>query len=384
MGYALVCAGEVLAFLKKNNKIVLFILVSMAWVVFAFNTDNPDLPNYQRQYYGLATYYTEPLYVLLQNICIRQGLSFFAFLRVEAALGLIVMAIVFCMLSPYPNAVYGLYMIYPFFADIVQVRSFFAQAFVLLALTQLIKYKSDKKTLRIIAFFAVFIIAMGFHYSAILFAPLFCLFLRTDKHKILLFIIIPLAIMTIPFWIKLLSPMIAQMIGEKKAAAWISFNVTISLLGVLKRLAIRMLIPAIILLAWVIVYPPNGRRMLIADDAMSPPDAAVVNYEGNVTILLAIIYLFMFVSMELSMDSQYNRIARTNIIFEYILLSRLIELTGSKSNKKVLWILLIISTVIFTADVLFFRTVDEVNQTWFTFVFRRVFEENSLWTMLLE
>ena len=381
MGYALIITGNCLAFLKKNNKAILVLLVFITWLIFSFNNDNPDLLAYQEQYYGVANHYTEPLYVLFQKVCLRSGFSFQAFLCIEAALGLAITAKAITMLSPYPNAVYGLYMIYPFFADVVQVRSFFAQAFILLAVSYLLQYKQKREMRFILIFSVMFIVAVGFHYSAALFAPLFCLFLDVKKHKGLLYFAVPIAILLIPLWIKIMTPVIVQIVGLEKTTLWIVFQPTKTIIGIIKMLVVRVMIPCLILLTWLMTG--LGYNRLFDNTIDKDRGYELIYYEENLTLLLAIVYMFMYISMEILMDEQFNRIARTNMIFEYVLFSRLVTKINNRTNEGILWFVMLLFTTLYMLDIIFFRVIDVSGRTWFVWVFRRVFENNSLWAQLL-
>ena len=69
----------ILAFIRKKDKKVFFLVLLYAFSIFAFNTDNPDLVNYQNQYLGLFVVSTEPIYMGLGLFCRRIGFNFWIF-----------------------------------------------------------------------------------------------------------------------------------------------------------------------------------------------------------------------------------------------------------------------------------------------------------------
>lgn len=386
MNYLIVVIGEILGFLKKKNNGILIILVGIAWIVYAFNTANPDYVAYKEHYNNVAIHYSEPLYCLMQQVFFKAGFSFQAFLCVEAALGLGITVKAISMMSPYPNAVFGLYMIYPFVYDVVQVRSFFAQAFLLLAVAFMLKYKETRLKRYAVLFFCLLLISVGFHYSGILFSPLAILFLDEKKHKVGLSLIVPLLIISIPLYVQIAIPIASKTIGLAKTLSWIEIGSVKSVLGMVKLLAVRLMIPALIYLTYVIGGGSRWRATCDINIEQQREDSNrqydSIRYKQNKILVLVVVYLAAFISMEMFIDGQYSRIARANLIIEYILFSRIITTVNNNSNKRILWGLMIMFSLMQLADSSMFLALSN-GDLWFNYVFRAVFENSLIWNNLL-
>ena len=78
-----------LAYFFKKDKYVFALIATYAFTLFAFNTSNPDLVNYENQYIGKFFGFTEPVYIGLGYLFQSLGLNFWVFRGAIAVIGLI-------------------------------------------------------------------------------------------------------------------------------------------------------------------------------------------------------------------------------------------------------------------------------------------------------
>jgi hypothetical protein len=117
-------------FFGNKSKIrVIFILVSL-WILFGWNTFNPDYYNYLSWYNdvqyssGLFTQGKDFGYNLLMKVTQLIGLEYSGFLIVVSIIGLLLIHSTIKRYAMSDSYVYLLYFIYPFLLDVVQVRNF--------------------------------------------------------------------------------------------------------------------------------------------------------------------------------------------------------------------------------------------------------------------
>lgn len=168
-GYVITIATFFAGFLKRNSKVISILMVAALWVLMGFNNVNADYANYEYVYNGSAIYVGAGQtagYWFLVGVAKGFGLDFFTFRAICCAVGLLN---IYAFISRYTkNSAYvlALYLICPFFYDIVQFRFFFASSFAVFGMRFLVEGEGKKKL-----FYAVFVaIATLIHPACALFA----------------------------------------------------------------------------------------------------------------------------------------------------------------------------------------------------------------------
>lgn len=146
---------------------ILLMLSSMMWVLFAGNQDNADYSNYEYIYnsvdYTGAYSAVESGFELLMKLSVYFGFSYQFFLMIYSSIGLILIINSLKAYTNNVNVVLGLYFIFPFMLDIVQIRNFMSMAILIYSFKYLLEV-SKGATLKYI--FAI-LIASQFHVSSI-------------------------------------------------------------------------------------------------------------------------------------------------------------------------------------------------------------------------
>ncbi|MFI3730996.1 EpsG family protein [Vagococcus fluvialis] len=174
----------------RNNKIVnefsyLSVLIIM-WIVGAFSTNNPDIKNYQLVYDYLSisntVFYTdfEKGFSLLMKICTMLGFNYQGFLILIATIELFLLNRLVKKLSVNPILVLILFLFFPFFLEVVQIRNFLSFLIVANSAIFLLEGKNIK-------FIIGIMIASLFHISSLFYLTFLLVYLSKEK---LLYLII--------------------------------------------------------------------------------------------------------------------------------------------------------------------------------------------------
>lgn len=373
----------ILAFIKKNNKFVSFLNVLFIFCVFCFNTANPDLDNYMTQYYGLARYYTEPVFVSLEVFFRDMGLNYEIFRCFVVVVSLFLIVSTIYRYSPYPTLVLFLFTIYPMTMDVVQLRFFAGYSFVLFAIRFIVDYQNKRKIKFILLFFLFVFLATGCHYACALYSVLGLLFLKIEKHKFFYLFFIPLCAITFLFMIDRFVPLIAYVVGDHKAYLWAN-RIRVPTGLNMARILVSRFMP--LLFSIFITYIgrnaffkelqdkdlPSGIRMFFENMSCKIVNDynQFYNLSINRILFVCIYYVSLFSILELTVALDYERMTRLGLLLTAVLVSRqLYYLTNL--NKIIVCGLLLLLFVSYFASIMFF-TKD------FNNVFRMVMENNNL------
>ena len=152
---------------KVKTIVILGIISSCLWIIYAFNTDNADYAAYAKWYMltgsGGRQDRFEIGYTLFMVYANKLGLNFQQFLMIYSGIGIFLIAQSLYRYCNYPSFAMLLYFLYPFFFDIVQIRNFMAEAIIFFALRYLEKF--NIKNLAI--FLLLVLLACTFHKTAI-------------------------------------------------------------------------------------------------------------------------------------------------------------------------------------------------------------------------
>ena len=364
-----------MASIAKREKAVFVFCFAVAWAVYAFNDTNPDFGAYRTEYYNNSGMFTEPIFLFISDIFRSAGCSYRVFIGAVAFAGLLAVAGAIRSLSPYPNMVFFMYMIYPLCMDVVHVRSFLAQACMISAVTLIVKYHENKSTKTAALGALMLLLGVGFHYSAVMYLPLILLILPPQKFRTLLAFIIPICYLAFPLIIKLLFPLVSYIIGFNKANLWLGSLKWPTLMHFLRLAVARWLLLPVLILA---KRCTDARGPHPDDDENKTAEDSTVSTQNEV-LMLAFVYITLNFVFEMFLHTTYERISRPAVIVGSILLSRYIY-GMNKENARLFWALGLVNVVIYFSSAMFFTKV--VSQTWFTGIFRSVFENSYVWQAL--
>lgn len=161
-----------------------FAFLLLLLVIFSFSTGYTDQENYENLFNiirssGEGYFGSQPGLVYLYRFCIYLGLDFESSLIIIFCFGFLFIQSVVSRFSVNSLFVYALYVIYPFFLDVVQVKQFVCMSLVVFALQFTFKRNGFLKY----CFFVI--VAASFHYVAIFFLP-FIFLSRFSVNKLIL------------------------------------------------------------------------------------------------------------------------------------------------------------------------------------------------------
>lgn len=166
-------------FRPKSKKLMMAFLVFL-WFIAAFCTNHADFLTYTVRYndYLSVASITEVGFNALMKICNVIGLDFQTFLCISYAF--ILGTIGWFIVKFFNNCAFalGLYSIFPYCIDMVQLRNSLAFALCLIGINQLIQSVESKNTKHVVLFTVLIACASSFHFSTILFlillVPYYC------------------------------------------------------------------------------------------------------------------------------------------------------------------------------------------------------------------
>lgn len=353
--------------LFRNNKYLYVVQIVFLWLVAANNTWNADYTNYINGYRFMFNYHgliSEPIYWLLARISYFAGLDFQGFRYLFFGIAYIVLGIGIWKLAEFPNIIMGLYFLYPFSVDVIQMRGLMANAFAIIMVWEIREFVNKGKRRGLSLSILFIVLAAGFHYSAIAFAIVYLAILSKQtfrKHfpKFVGLGIIAIAIMVI-FSSRINGKLIELGILEK-AISYQSYDYKIG--GYL--ISVFALRCIFILICWLAIYSPkkenavNGCEMLLSNQFLF-----------RCTILLSLYaFLELFVSMEI------ERISRVALILGYILLTDT-AVISRKNNYWAIKVLMMMFVVVYFY-IMYFRHFS-ASTNWFNYAFTPIFENNLL------
>ncbi|MCT3429121.1 hypothetical protein HC003_01075 [Limosilactobacillus fermentum] len=169
MGYIFILFAVWIYALFIRRKGYILAAIAFAWMAYLGGTASPfgtfDYIDYQGIYnrtaMGIDTR-TEWLYTSLSKIAINRGLYYNQFRIILIACIFILLYIAVVRLTKKPIYVAAFFMIVPFFQEVTQVRSFAAYTIVLLG----ISFLDTLSIKKIVFYYMINFLAMGFHTSA--------------------------------------------------------------------------------------------------------------------------------------------------------------------------------------------------------------------------
>lgn len=154
-----------LDFKFPKSKFIMVLNFIFMWILMGWNHSVADYSVYSNRYYYPDVYKTlEPLYKLFQYFGQQKYMTYDDFLIIMSFIFLALRVISIIILSEKPNAVIGLYLLFPFIMDITQIRMFYATSVVLLGLALMTRLKKNGEL-----FFILSVIVASMIHSACIF-----------------------------------------------------------------------------------------------------------------------------------------------------------------------------------------------------------------------
>lgn len=186
MGYFTVLFISWMTSIFSRKKGVVISALAFAWMSYLAGTASPDTTldylSYRVTYNVVATGQMgnrmEWLYTFLSEVASRHSLDYAAFRLWIMSFGFLILFIAVLRLSESPVLFTAMFLIFPFFSEATQVRSFIAYSIVLLAVSFL---REGFKLRRLIPMEGLILLAAGFHSSALIYAVLPVVFIFINK-----------------------------------------------------------------------------------------------------------------------------------------------------------------------------------------------------------
>lgn len=171
----------ILGLIKKDSKVLFYLIFVLLIILFAGSTGNADqlayMNNYTNILYGMSDSSFEYGYQLLCKVCLILGMSYNQFLFIIAFTGLTLIASTIKLYTSNIAYVLALYFIYPFVWDTIQIRNFLAMSIIIYGSRFIISYKKEY-----IKYFICVIIASLMHVTALFYiSALLVVFKNTKK-----------------------------------------------------------------------------------------------------------------------------------------------------------------------------------------------------------
>lgn len=390
MVYLIWAGMGILSCVWKKNRIVMLLVAAFIACMFCFNTASADIGHYELQYLGQAKFTNEPCYLLLINVCRHFHLDFRVYHALYALIALPLIVSTICRFSPYPAWTLFFYSIYPMTLDITQLRFFIAYSFAFFAFRFLLDYQVNQDFKNIVYFVLCVACATGFHYACVFYLIGLTLFFDIRKHRLLVFLFVPLACLVFFLSIGEFSSLIFSILGGRKTSWDLSVTRDSSLLRTFYIPIMRGALLAFAILTSFVIrkrryasivgknenslgisYKPNA--MLYALNTSK--SANQYDLRINRCLFLSILYIWGFSTLELSLGGNYERLSRLGLLLGLLLISRQISYLNA-SNKQVAFLLFTALYGVYFLLSMFFMRSD--TGRYFGYVFRQVMESNGL------
>ena len=193
-------------------------VIILMWVLFAFNTDNVDMANYEQRFQYGTSEFAESGFNAFMNACKFLGVdSYQGFLSI---LSFILLAVILCCTLKFTDhavPILALFCFYPFLLFCIEVR--FSISFCIILVAVLVLVRDGKNSLPI--FLGLVLLATLFHSSSMVYFLL--AFYKADiSHKKKFYIIMALTAAAIALTYTPLAYRLAILVsgGSSKITAW--------------------------------------------------------------------------------------------------------------------------------------------------------------------
>lgn len=167
IGITLIVFATIAGWVKRDSRVSCILVFAVMWILMGLNCHNDDFVGYQYFYDLKLMDYSGVNYgfLCLEQLCWSLGLNFIQFRMLSSFLGLGLLTLFVRRYSRDPSAVLVLYLLMPFFYDIVQFKFFLAASFAIYGLRFLI----DRTRLFLLKYFVFLCAAVLIHPAALLF-----------------------------------------------------------------------------------------------------------------------------------------------------------------------------------------------------------------------
>ena len=360
MSYFLAVLLIFAGFIKRNSKIVAFLLFALLWVLFGWNTDNADYANYERGYssaHGAFRFNSEVGFQLLYKLFILAGLEYKHFLIILSFIGLLIIYKTIKIYTENIAIVLALYLIFPFIIDVVQFRNFLIMSIVLYG-THFIIEEKRRGTL---IFVILVLFATSIHYSA-----LFYLFFILIRQKNISSLTILSLIITVFGLITVFTDLIPNLamifVPSEKIDHWFSnrFN-----WGIIIAVVIYAINYFFIHYAYLKIRSETESKRQERDNNSQNTNFKFVEAVYKINIILLMLFPLLVFNMI------FFRLDRNIFILNFIVYSICLVNMESKSKEKALFGF---SVVLYTVSL----SVYYIVYSYYDTVFLPVFQNNSL------
>ena len=357
---------SVLGVLLKRNNVLYLIQLTFLWVVASFNNSNPDYINYINGYKYSDTYtgkITEPLYWVLVKIGKTIGLNYQMFRCLFFLLCIMILGYGIWKMANYPNCVVGLYFVYPFAMDVIQMRTFFANSLVIAAICFVSKYREENRLEDFIISVVLMAGGVGFHYSAALCFIVYLLLLdweRPIEQMIKIGTIILSGIVFFLLWGGRVYEHLVTIGVFNKANQYQEKGLSFGGYAI-SVIALRILL---IMLCFLALHMPK---------IISEENRIIIS--RNTFFAKCVYLLSIYAAFEVTVSLEMERVSRISLILTYSIITNIVEI-GEKKNSLILYIMMFVF-VAFNFYFMMFRHFS-TGSNWFHFSFLPVFVNNIL------
>ncbi len=387
----------ILAFVFKRNRLVTALVFVFIAIIFIFPDGNkiPDFKSYQFAYENQNTLgITEPLYNFFSALFFNMGLSYLQFRGFLTVIFLVLIALSFYRLTPYPTLAFFMYSIYPMTLDVVQIRFAIGYSIVFWGFGFLVQYTSKKNNRYLLIYLISVILGVGFHYGCLIYAILIVTAFDIHKHRFVYLFIIPAVLVFCMMTVDRFTSIASDIIGDHKAEMWVQRERSISMLAHM-RIIVSRCIPLAFSVFLSYLQINQKYRMILGDETnclgmkydhtfISDREEwinenAVYNLKANSLMFVCIFYICSLLILEINIEGSYERFARLGLLISSALITR--ELFYIEENNRVLAVILfLLMYIAYWAAIMLFMT-GGVNNLFLEFVFRPVMENNKVFAI---
>lgn len=355
MVYILFVLFFILGILIPRNVLVKYALLGFIFVISAYNFDNPDYLNYENMYYfvGSGTYTGQILdfgYVFLVKLANFLGLDYSGFLLVYFAICTFFILKIVNLYSLAPNRVLVFFLLYPLCINVIQLRFFLASLVIIYAL----KYLAELNLKSFTKFTAFLFTAISLHFSSLIFAVFYLLFVKNRKYFFLILSMLVVGVLVLaPFAVDILNVLSAGKLETYADGNYLTVN---------KIARAIFFTGTILVLLYMLKYYSEK-----ADNFFS--------YEK--TLIGASFIILLLANIAILFSNEFERYARVGYVLIYILFFNFLIKKYISTHIKFLSVIMF--TVVIGSYIYFQYNFRFSNETPFTeAVFQQVIEYNSM------
>lgn len=168
----------------KKSQIFIFVIFLISWFIFGWNTWNADYNTYLKIYNNLNNIVVfksvEIGFAYFMSFCRFFGFSYNTFLKIYSFIGLFIIYNSTKYFIKNYSMVIILYLIYPFFIDVIQIRNFMSFAIILFGIRFLLNDSLKSKT----KYIMTILVASSFHLTSLYYLILLLTSIKSIRNLI--------------------------------------------------------------------------------------------------------------------------------------------------------------------------------------------------------